>query len=102
MNIRSLLTAFYSIYLYILGALLRWTKPGDKVTLLVSFEENAQAVINSYRAHSDSLSYDLTVLYTRHAVSLKDELSGLNSRYFNEKIHFIFFMPFLHFLKVSL
>ncbi|ADP34073.1 CDP-glycerol--glycerophosphate glycerophosphotransferase [Bacillus atrophaeus] len=99
MNIRSLLTAFYSIYLYILGALLRWTKPGDKVTLLVSFEENAQAVINSYRAHSDSLSYDLTVLYTRHAVSLKDELSGLNSRYFNEKNPFHLFHAVLTLFK---
>ncbi|MBT2572899.1 CDP-glycerol glycerophosphotransferase family protein [Bacillus sp. ISL-51] len=85
MNLRSLFATLYSIYLSVLGVLFKRIKPGNRVTLLVSFEENAQAVIRSYKTHAESLSYDVTVLYTRHAVSLKNELSGIHSFYLNEK-----------------
>ncbi|KNX32690.1 MULTISPECIES: CDP-glycerol glycerophosphotransferase family protein [Bacillus amyloliquefaciens group] len=85
MNLRSLFTAFYSIYLSVLGVLFKPVKPKNHLTLLVSFEENAQALIRSYKAHAESLSYEVTVLYTRHAVSLKKELEGVGSFYLNEK-----------------
>ncbi|MEC3654392.1 CDP-glycerol glycerophosphotransferase family protein [Bacillus siamensis] len=85
MNLRSLFAAFYSIYLSVLGVLFKPVKPKNHLTLLVSFEENAQALIRSYKAHAESLSYEVTVLYTRHAVSLKKELEGLSSFYLNEK-----------------
>lgn len=85
MNLRSLFAAFYSIYLSVLGVLFKPVKPKNHLTLLVSFEENAQALIRSYKAHAESLSYEVTVLYTRHAVSLKKELEGLGSFYLNEK-----------------
>lgn len=85
MNLRSLFAALYSIYLSAIGVLFKSVKPRNRVTLLVSFEENAQALIRSYKTHAESLSYDLTVLYTRHAVSLKNELAGIHSFYFNEK-----------------
>ncbi|WPF79496.1 CDP-glycerol glycerophosphotransferase family protein [Bacillus velezensis] len=85
MNLRSLLAAFYSIYLSVLGVLFKPVKPKNHLTLLVSFEENAQALIRSYKAHAESLSYEVTVLYTRHAVSLKKELEGVGSFYLNEK-----------------
>lgn len=71
MNLRSLFAAFYSIYLSVLGVLFKPVKPKNHLTLLVSFEENAQALIRSYKAHAESLSYEVTVVYTRHAVSLK-------------------------------
>ncbi|QCT31394.1 CDP-glycerol glycerophosphotransferase family protein [Bacillus velezensis] len=85
MNLRSLFAAFYSIYLSVLGVLFKPVKPKNHLTLLVSFEENAQALIRSYKAHAESLSYEMTVLYTRHAVSLKKELEGIGSFYLNEK-----------------
>lgn len=85
MNLRSLFAAFYSIYLSVLGVLFKPVKPKNHLTLLVSFEENAQALIRSYKAHAESLSYEVTVLYTRHAVSLKKELEGIGSFYLNEK-----------------
>ncbi len=85
MNLRSLFAAFYSIYLSVLGVLFKPVKPKNHLTLLVSFEENAQALIRSYKAHAESLSYEMTVLYTRHAVSLKKELEGFGSFYLNEK-----------------
>ncbi|AYV17238.1 CDP-glycerol glycerophosphotransferase family protein [Bacillus velezensis] len=85
MNLRSLFAAFYSIYLSVLGVLFKPVKPKNHLTLLVSFEENAQALIRSYKAHAESLSYEMTVLYTRHAVSLKKELKGVGSFYLNEK-----------------
>ncbi|MEC1393001.1 CDP-glycerol glycerophosphotransferase family protein [Bacillus velezensis] len=85
MNLRSLFAAFYSIYLSILGVLFKPVKPKNHLTLLVSFEENAQALIRSYKAHAESLSYEVTVVYTRHAVSLKKELEGIGSFYLNEK-----------------
>lgn len=85
MNLRSLFAAFYSIYLSVLGVLFKPVKPKNHLALLVSFEENAQALIRSYKAHAESLSYEVTVLYTRHAVSLKKELEGLGSFYLNEK-----------------
>ncbi|MED5049387.1 CDP-glycerol glycerophosphotransferase family protein [Bacillus siamensis] len=85
MNLRSLFAAFYSIYLSVLSILFKPVKPKNHLTLLVSFEENAQALIRSYKAHAESLSYEVTVLYTRHAVSLKKELEGLGSFYLNEK-----------------
>ncbi|MCY0090928.1 MULTISPECIES: CDP-glycerol glycerophosphotransferase family protein [Bacillus amyloliquefaciens group] len=85
MNLRSLFAAFYSIYLSVLGVLFKPVKPKNHLTLLVSFEENAQALIRSYKAHAESLSYEMTVLYTRHAVSLKKELEGVGSFYLNEK-----------------
>lgn len=85
MNLRSLFAAFYSIYLSVLGVLFKPVKPKNHLTLLVSFEENAQALIRSYKAHAESLSYEMTVLYTRHAVNLKKELEGVGSFYLNEK-----------------
>lgn len=85
MNLRSLFAAFYSIYLSVLGVLFKPVKPKNHLTLLVSFEENAQALIRSYKAHAESLSYEVTVLYTRHAVNLKKELEGVGSFYLNEK-----------------
>ncbi|MCX4182594.1 CDP-glycerol glycerophosphotransferase family protein [Bacillus amyloliquefaciens] len=85
MNLRSLFAAFYSIYLSVLGVLFKPVKPKNHLTLLVSFEENAQALIRSYKAHAESLSYEMTVLYTRHAVSLKEELEGIGSFYLNVK-----------------
>ncbi|MEC3839781.1 CDP-glycerol glycerophosphotransferase family protein [Bacillus amyloliquefaciens] len=85
MNLRSLFAAFYSIYLTVLGVLFKPLKAKNHLTLLVSFEENAQALIRSYKAHAESLSYEVTVLYTRHAVSLEKELEGLGSFYLNEK-----------------
>ncbi|AJE76612.1 CDP-glycerol:glycerophosphate glycerophosphotransferase [Bacillus sp. BH072] len=102
MNLRSLFAAFYSIYLSVLGVLFKPVKPKKHLTLLVSFEENAQALIRSYKAHAESLSYEMTVLYTRHAVSLKKELEGVGSFYLNEKhpLHLLKAVLFLFKSKV--
>ncbi|ATY29910.1 CDP-glycerol glycerophosphotransferase family protein [Bacillus amyloliquefaciens] len=102
MNLRSLFAAFYSIYLSVLGVLFKPVKPKNHLTLLVSFEENAQALIRSYKAHAESLSYEMTVLYTRHAVSLKKELEGVGSFYLNEKhpLHLLKAVLFLFKSKV--
>ena len=80
---------FYSIYLSVLGVLFKPVKPKNHLTLLVSFEENAQALIRSYKAHAESLSYEMTVLYTRHAVSLK-RAGRCRLFYLNENIRCIF------------
>ncbi len=45
MNLRSLLPLFYSISASVLGVLFKPVKPKNHLTLLVSFEENAQALI---------------------------------------------------------
>ncbi|MBS0048545.1 CDP-glycerol glycerophosphotransferase family protein [Bacillus velezensis] len=102
MNLRSLFAAFYSIYLSVLGVLFKPVKPKNHLTLLVSFEENAQALIRSYKAHAESLSYEVTVLYTRHAVNLKKELEDVGSFYLNEKhpLHLLKAVLFLFKSKV--
>ena len=88
MNLRSLFAAFI-LYICLFWAFCSPVKPKNHLTLLVSFEENAQALIRSYKAHAESLSYEMTVLYTRHAVSLK-RAGRSRLFYLNENIRCIF------------
>ncbi len=56
----------------------------NQVTLLVSFQENAAALIDTYQQQAN-MKMKLTVLYTKHASAIEKDTSHLSFRYFHEK-----------------
>lgn len=87
MNIRSLLVMFYSGFLSVISFMLARVKPRNRAVLLVSFQDNARALLNEYE--DSGCPFELEVLYTRHAVSLANEYPSVSSCVINEKILFI-------------
>ncbi|MEH6972115.1 CDP-glycerol glycerophosphotransferase family protein [Bacillus sp. JJ675] len=83
MNIRSLLVMFYSGFLSVISFMLARVKPRNRAVLLVSFQDNARALLNEYE--DSGCPFELEVLYTRHAVSLANEYPSVSSCVINEK-----------------
>ncbi|MDI5791646.1 hypothetical protein PO124_34670 [Bacillus licheniformis] len=77
----------YSASLALTGFIFRLVKARDRAVLLVSFPDNARALLDEYV--SSSRPFEMEVLYTRHAVSLADEYPSVRSQVINEKIRFI-------------
>ncbi|MFS0654163.1 CDP-glycerol glycerophosphotransferase family protein [Bacillus sp. 179-C3.3 HS] len=102
MNIHSMIISCYAAFVSFIGWLTSGVKPREnQVTLLVSFQENAAALIHSYQQQAN-MTMKLTVLYTKHASTLKKDDPHLSFRYFNEKnpIHLIRCIYTLHKSKV--
>ncbi|MGE6630262.1 CDP-glycerol glycerophosphotransferase family protein [Bacillus sp. NPDC077027] len=86
MNLRSIVTLCYAAFVSLLGFILQRVKSEQNhVTLLVSFEENASALIEAYKQQQETIPMKLTVLYTKHASALKQDEPHMTFRYFNEK-----------------
>ncbi len=56
----------------------------NQVTLLVSFQENAAALIHTYQQQAN-MTMKLTILYTKHASAIEKDGPHLSFRYFHEK-----------------
>ncbi|WP_353854403.1 CDP-glycerol glycerophosphotransferase family protein [Bacillus sp. Bos-x628] len=85
MNIRSMMTSCYAAFVSLLGSLMSGVKPREnQVTLLVSFHENAAALIHAYQKQA-TRPMKLTVLYTKHASTIEKGELHMSFRYFNEK-----------------
>lgn len=87
MKIRSLFVMFYSGVLSMVSFMLTWVRPRNRAVLLVSFPDNARALLNEYKEMV--CPFELEMLYTRHAVSLANEYPSVSSCFINEKIPFI-------------
>lgn len=72
MKIRSLLANCYLYFLSAIAFFLQWVKPESKVTLLISFEANAKAILEEYE--QGQYSYKLNILYTQQASSIAESL----------------------------
>ncbi|MCY9262138.1 CDP-glycerol glycerophosphotransferase family protein [Bacillus haynesii] len=83
MNIRSLLVMVYSAGLALTGFIFKRVKARDRAVLLVSFPDNARALLDEYV--NSSRPFELEVLFTRHAVFLADEYPSVRSQVINEK-----------------
>ncbi|AJO20202.1 MULTISPECIES: CDP-glycerol--glycerophosphate glycerophosphotransferase [Bacillus] len=83
MKIRSLFVMFYSGVLSMVSFMLTWVRPQNRVVLLVSFPDNARALLNEYE--ETACPFELEMLYTRHAVSLANEYPSVSSCFINEK-----------------
>lgn len=83
MNPQSMFAFFYSLFIRVIGALLFWVKPGNQLTLLVSFPDNARALLKEYQ--EGQYSFNINVLLTQHAKSLADEFPALSVSVINEK-----------------
>ncbi|MED1747378.1 MULTISPECIES: CDP-glycerol glycerophosphotransferase family protein [Bacillus] len=85
MNIRSIIISCYAAFVSFIGWLMSGVKPREnQVTLLVSFQENAAALIDTYQQQAN-MTMKLTVLYTKHASNIEKDGSHLSFRYFHEK-----------------
>ncbi|MDM5299642.1 CDP-glycerol glycerophosphotransferase family protein [Bacillus pumilus] len=85
MNIRSMIITCYAAFVTLIGWMLSGVKPREnQVTLLVSFHENAAALIDAYQKQA-TMTMKLTVLYTKHASAIEKNDFHLSFRYFNEK-----------------
>ncbi|MEI4789858.1 CDP-glycerol glycerophosphotransferase family protein [Bacillus sp. FJAT-53060] len=85
MNIRSMIISCYAAFVSFIGWLMSGVKPCEnQVTLLVSFQENTTALINTYQQQVN-MTMKLTVLYTKHASAIEKDGPLLSSRYFHEK-----------------
>lgn len=75
----------YAAFVSFIGWLMSGVKPREnQVTLLVSFQENAAALIDTYQQQAN-MTMKLTVLYTKHASAIEKDTSHLSFRYFHEK-----------------
>ncbi|MFO6497712.1 MULTISPECIES: CDP-glycerol glycerophosphotransferase family protein [Bacillus] len=83
MNIRSLLVVLYSAGLSVTGFILRWIKPRKRVVFLVSFQDNARALLKEYERKTNR-PFEVCVLYTRHAASLAKEFPAVKSKWLSE------------------
>ncbi|MDR4994896.1 CDP-glycerol glycerophosphotransferase family protein [Bacillus altitudinis] len=84
-NIRSMIISCYAAFVSFIGWLMSGVKPQEnQVTLLVSFQENAAALIDTYQQQAN-MTMKLTVLYTKHASEIEKDESHLSFRYFHEK-----------------
>lgn len=54
---------------------LQWVKPESKVTLLISFEANAKAILEEYE--QGQYSYKLNILYTQQSTLLLPRASRM-------------------------
>ncbi|MDG3045166.1 hypothetical protein OE903_19695 [Bacillus sp. B6(2022)] len=91
MNIRSMIISCYAAFVSFAGWLMSGVKPRDnQVTLLVSFQENAAALIDTYQQQAN-MTMKLTVLYTKHASVIEKNVPHVSFRYFHEKIPSISF-----------
>ena len=85
MNIRSMIISCYAAFVSFAGWLMSGVKPRDnQVTLLVSFQENAAALIDTYQKQAN-MTMKLTVLYTKHASVIEKDVPHVSFRYFHEK-----------------
>ncbi|MHC1992924.1 CDP-glycerol glycerophosphotransferase family protein [Bacillus safensis] len=85
MNIRSMMISCYAAFISFIGWLMSGVKPREnQVTLLVSFQENAAALIHTYQQQAN-MTMKLTVLYTKHASAIEKDGPHLSFRYFHEK-----------------
>lgn len=76
-------------------------KPRDnQVTLLVSFQENAAALIDTYQQQAN-MTMKLTVLYTKHASVIEKDVPHVSFRYFHEKNPFHLIQCIYTMLKAS-
>ncbi|MGN7326067.1 CDP-glycerol glycerophosphotransferase family protein [Bacillus pumilus] len=83
--IRSMIISGYAAFVSFIGWLMSGVKPREnQVTLLVSFQENAAALIDTYQQQAN-MTMKLTVLYTKHASAIEKDTSHLSFRYFHEK-----------------
>lgn len=73
----------------------------NQVTLLVSFQENAAALIHTYQQQAN-MTMKLTILYTKHASAIEKDGPHLSFRYFHEKILSISFNVYIRCLKARL
>ncbi|MEC1669420.1 CDP-glycerol glycerophosphotransferase family protein [Bacillus mojavensis] len=83
MKIRSLLA---NCYLYLLSAIaffLQWVKPRNTVTLLISFEANAKAILEEYERKQ--YPFTLNILYTQQASSIAERFSHIQTYSLKEK-----------------
>ncbi|MCG8398688.1 CDP-glycerol glycerophosphotransferase family protein [Bacillus atrophaeus] len=83
MKIRSLLAVCYSIYLSAAAFFLRWIKPKNSVTLLISFEANGTAILKEYE--NACYSFSLNILYTKQASSVAKASPQADAFFLNEK-----------------
>lgn len=89
MKIRSLLANCYLYFLSAIAFFLQWVKPESKVTLLISFEANAKAILEEYE--QGQYSYKLNILYTQQASSIAESFPNVDAYLLQEKnpIHLI-------------
>ncbi|MCI3984824.1 CDP-glycerol glycerophosphotransferase family protein [Bacillus vallismortis] len=80
---KSWIALFYYLFIKTIGTLLFWVKPGKEVTLLVSFPDNARAILKEYQ--KGHYSFPIHVLLTQHAKSLEKEFPSLTASVINEK-----------------
>ncbi|MCY7893904.1 CDP-glycerol glycerophosphotransferase family protein [Bacillus vallismortis] len=80
---KSWIALFYYLFIKTIGTLLFWVKPGNEVTLLVSFPDNARAILKEYQ--KGHYSFPIHVLLTQHAKSLEKEFPSLTASVINEK-----------------
>ncbi|MCY8453690.1 CDP-glycerol glycerophosphotransferase family protein [Bacillus spizizenii] len=89
MKLRSLLA---NCYLYVLSAIaffLQWVKPKNNVTLLISFESNAKAILEEYERKQ--YPFTINILYTKQAISIAERFPHIKAYSIKEKspIHLI-------------
>ncbi|MCO4852873.1 CDP-glycerol glycerophosphotransferase family protein [Bacillus vallismortis] len=65
----------YYLFIQIIGKLLFWVKPKQRVTLLVSFPDNSREIIKEYIEHQ--YHFELRLILTRHAVNLDKEFPAI-------------------------
>ncbi|MGQ9008294.1 CDP-glycerol glycerophosphotransferase family protein [Bacillus stercoris] len=80
---KSWFAFFYYVFVKVIGTLLFWVKPGNQVALLVSFPDNARAILKEYQ--KGRYSFPIHVLLTQHAKSLEKEFPELTVSVINEK-----------------
>lgn len=83
MKIRSLLANCYLYFLSAIAFFLQWVKPESKVTLLISFEANAKAILEEYE--QGQYSYKLNILYTQQASSIAESFPNVDAYLLQEK-----------------
>ncbi|MCY7973847.1 CDP-glycerol glycerophosphotransferase family protein [Bacillus inaquosorum] len=89
MKIRSLLANCYLYFLSAIAFFLQWVKPENNVTLLISFEANAKAILEEYE--QGQYPYNLNILYTQQASSIAQRFTNVDAYLLKEKnpIHLI-------------
>lgn len=75
LNITSAFAFLYYLFIQIIGKLLFWVKPKQRVTLLVSFPDNSREIIKEYIEHQ--YHFELRLILTRHAVNLDKEFPAI-------------------------
>ncbi|MDN0192090.1 CDP-glycerol glycerophosphotransferase family protein [Bacillus stercoris] len=83
MKIRSLLANCYLYFLSAIAFFLQWVKPEGKVTLLISFQANAKAILEEYE--QGQYSYKLNILYTQQASSIAESFPNVDAYLLQEK-----------------